>query len=262
MEILIEISLGFVVGALVGLTGIGGGALMTPALIIFLNKPVLVAIGIDFVFVVVTKFFGAVKHVRQKTVDWRLVQYLALGSVPGLMISLTVLYFLKDFNHEGILLDLWIKRILAITLIFVAGGLFYRLVRKVRIPLSEQLPTFTPLKKLATIFLGFFTGLIVGITSVGSGALIMLFLVSFFPLSAARLVGTDIVHGLVLSVVASVGYLFVLQNIEWGVVFWLLVGSLVGVVLGSHLSLKISGRMLRFILVVILLLSGFLIYPN
>lgn len=260
LELLPEIGIGLVVGTLVGLTGIGGGALMTPALVILLHKPVLVAIGIDFVFVTVTKLFGAVKHVRQKTVEWRLVRYLALGSLPGALISIFALRFLKDFNGEGMVAEFWLKKALAAVLIFVAIGLFYRLIRRVRIPLTADQLSFTPKRKLLVLLLGFVTGLIVGVTSVGSGALVMLFLIVFFPLPAGRLVGTDIVHGLILAAVTSVGYFFVLQNIEWATVAKLLIGSLPGVWLGSHLALKISGRTLRFALSGVLAVAGIAIY--
>ncbi len=254
MEILSEIGLGLIVGVLIGLTGIGGGALMTPALVILLGKPVLIAIGIDFVFVTVTKFFGVITHVRQKTVEWGLVKYLLLGSLPGALVSIFGLYVLK--NNNGDLAELWLKKALAITLIFVATALLYRLIRNVRIPPVEKVFSLARLHKVLVVLVGFVTGLIVGFTSVGSGALIMLFLIIFFPLPPSHLVGTDITHGLVLALVASAGFLLVLPNIEWNTVFWLLLGSSPGVLLGSRLSLSISGRFRRLTLIGVLFVAG------
>src|SRR5215472_2552026 len=236
--------LGFVVGLLVGLTGMGGGALMTPALILLgLARPA-IAVGTDLVWGTLTKTVGAFVHCRQKTVDFTIVKRLATGSIPGALAGLALLAYLHKHGIE--MMDRVIVRLLAIALMCVALSLFVRAMRgrKTRIETSnEGLIQGAP--AWLTSALGAVVGLLVSLTSVGSGSLIVACLVVLYPtLPMRRIVGSDIVHALLLVGISALGHLGI-GSINTSLLGALLVGSIPGVWIGSKMTAVVPERILQ-----------------
>lgn len=248
--------LGFVVGLLVGLTGMGSGALMTPALILLgLARPV-IAVGTDLVWGTLTKAVGAFVHCRQKTVDYRVVKLLAFGSVPGALAGLALLAHLHKYGVEAV--DRIIVRMLAIALICVALSLFVRTLRgqKLQIEVSnEGLIQRTP--PWLTSVLGAVVGFLVSLTSVGSGSVIVACLVVLYPASPMkRIVGSDILHALILVGISALGHLG-MGSIDVPLLGALLVGSIPGIWIGSKMSAVFPERILQPILATTLLFLGY-----
>ena len=248
--------LGFIVGLLVGLTGMGGGALMTPALILLgLARPA-IAVGTDLAWGTLTKAVGAFVHYRQKTVDFTIVRRLAIGSIPG---ALTGLVFLAHLHkHGGGAMDRVIVRMLAIALMCVAVSLLIRAIRG-RVPRiedsSESLINRAP--AWATALLGAVVGFLVSITSVGSGSLIVAVLVVLYPsTSMRRIVGSDILHALILVGVSALGHLGI-GSIDVPLLGALLIGSIPGVWIGSKTSAIVPERVLQPLLAVTLFFLGY-----
>jgi uncharacterized membrane protein YfcA len=246
--------LGFVVGLLVGLTGMGGGALMTPALILFgLARPA-VAVGTDLLWGTITKAVGAVVHSRQKTVDFTIVRRLAFGSIPGALLGLALLAFLHGRGTE--VMDRVLVRLLAVTLMCVSLSLFARTVRGSNLKIGDQFlrPVGAAWK---TSLVGAVIGFLVSLTSVGSGSLIVAGLVVLYPsTSMRRIVGSDIVHALLLVGVSALGHLGI-GNINFPLLGALLFGSIPGVWLGSRMSAAFPERILQPILATTLLFLGY-----
>ncbi|MHA4412067.1 sulfite exporter TauE/SafE family protein [Bacillus cereus] len=245
------IMMGLIIGGLVGATGIGGAALLTPFLLVLGISPS-VAVGTDLVYNSITKMFGISQHWKQKTINFRLVKYLAMGSVPSAVIAIISLHFLPILhqNREGI-----IKYMLGYVLILAAisiiiKNLFY----------NEASQNFfqkrtIEQKKSLTIFIGIILGFIVGLTSVGSGSLFAIAMIFLYKLKSPELVGTDITHAFVLVTVASIININ-LGNVDYILLIQLLIGSIPGVILGSRLSTKIPVKPLQIILAVIICISG------
>jgi len=240
---------GLFVGLLIGLTGIGGGALMTPFLILVLGTRPTVAVGTDLVYGAVTKLVGAGMHWRLGTVDLQLVKRLAYGSVPGGVAAVMVLRFLPDSLDA----DEFVRRALGAVLMLVAVVLLSRHVG-IRLP---QMPERwrTAMQGSGTVAVGGFVGALVGFTSVGSGSLLVPFLVSVYRLSAAQVVGTDVFHAAILVTVTAVGHAQG-GTVDWVIVTGLLVGSIPGVAIGSWMAPRLPARALRLALATLLLLTG------
>jgi uncharacterized protein len=248
--------LGFVVGILVGLTGMGGGALMTPALILLgLARPN-IAVGTDLVWGALTKAVGGFVHCRQKTVDFTIVKRLATGSIPGALLGLAVLVRLHKQGVET--MDRVVVRLLAIALMCVALSLFFRALR------GRSSRTDTAAKHLTdsapawlTSVLGAVVGFLVSLTSVGSGSLIVACLVVLYPSSSMRrIVGSDIVHALILVGISALGHLGI-GNINVPVLAALLLGSIPGVWIGSRTSAIVPERIFQPILGITLFFLGY-----
>ncbi len=246
---------GFGVGALVGMTGVGGGALMTPLLIVVFRLPPSIAIGTDLVNAAVMKAVGAFQHYRQGTVEPAIVGRLAMGSLPAAILGVGLVKVLKDMmGNQG---EAVLTVILAWTLILVAVMMIVRVLlahplkqvfkRRPR-PSASQQPVLT-------VLLGMAAGILVSLTSIGAGSIVMVFLVALYSTSARRLVGADIMHAAMLASVAAVGHLWA-GNVDLSVAGVLLIGSLPGVVLGSRLSVKMPDMFLRVALALTLLFSG------
>lgn len=243
--------MGLLVGFLVGLTGVGGAALLTPILIMIGVNPV-IAVGTDLVYNSITKFFGALQHWRQKTVHLKLVKYLAMGSVPASIIAVSILFLSRPVYEYQ---DHIVKHALGYILIAVALSTLIRTIFDQKFkknrwqarPLSE--------KKGLTIALGVVLGFIVGLTSVGSGSLVAIALLYFFNLKASELVGTDIAHAFLLVSAAGIAHLL-FGSVHFPLVFNLLLGSIPGVIVGSSLSAKMPTKPLRAAVSLIILLSG------
>jgi len=248
--------LGLAVGLLVGLTGMGGGAVMTPALILLgLARPV-IAVGTDLVWGTLTKAVGAFVHCRQKTVDYAIVKRLALGSIPGALAGLVLLARLQKHGVEA--MDRVIVRMLAIALMCVALSLFVRATRGrawQTQPLSEGLLHRAP--AWLTSVLGGVVGFLVSLTSVGSGSVIVACLVVLYPgLSMRRIVGSDILHALILVGISALGHLG-MGSINIPLLGALLVGSIPGVWIGSKMSAVVPERILQPILATTLFFLGY-----
>ena len=257
---------GLVIGIVVGMTGMGGGALMTPALVLFFGVPPLAAVSSDLVVSAVMKPVGGVVHLRRGTVDLRLVGLLCLGSVPsafcGVLVSRAV--------GAGAGLQEWTKLALGVALLLAATGLIVRayqgLVARGRraaesaaggeAPVVEAPAPPLRMRPLATVLVGVVGGLVVGMTSVGSGSLIIIALMALYPaLSAASLVGTDLVQAVPLVASAAVGHLL-FGDFRLDLTASLLLGCLPGVYLGARLSARAPGGLVRRALALVLLASG------
>lgn len=245
---------GFGVGVLVGMTGMGGGSLMTPLLIlVFAIKPV-VAVGTDIAYSAITKSVGGWRHLRLKTVDLGLTLWLALGSVPGAILGVKMIGVIRDHYGDGVNSVVLIS--LAIALL-VVGTLF--LVRVLFIPRNpdgeRQSVSLTAVKKAATVFLGAVLGFLVGLTSIGSGLFIALFMLTVYKLAPRRVVGTDVFHAAILLWAAGLAH-GLAGNIDYALAGSILLGSIPGVWVGSHLSVKLPEGILRTALGVVLVASG------
>jgi len=248
-----EISFGgFVVGLLVGLTGMGGGLVMTPMMIFLFGVNPTLAIGTDLVYSSVTKMFGSWQHWRQKTVDWAVVKFLSIGSVPGALLGVLAMMLLQHNFAETV--ESIVGKLLGVTYLLIALLMVYRMVSRRK---GDDRPAggiVPPKRKM--IVLGVFAGFVVGLTSVGSGTLFMAVLLMIYPVAVARLVGTDIVQAVLVTGVAGIAHLWA-GNVDLGLVGMLLLGSVPGILIGSRMTTKVPERAVRACLFVMIFLSGF-----
>jgi hypothetical protein len=243
---------GFLVGALVGLTGMGGGSLMTPLLVIVFGFDPTTAIGTDILHGAIFKSVGAARHRRLGTVHARLSGWMFLASAP---MSLVGVWAATRLEHAyGDSAESVMGRVLGVALLLGAAGLFAKSFVSYR-ERSDEPFLLTRRDKLAAVAIGFFGGFIVGLTSVGTGVFFGLTMLIVFPLRAAKIVGTDIFHAAALLWVAGFGH-FIAGNVDMSAVGWLLIGSIPGVLLSSQFTLRMPERTLRAALASVLLLSG------
>lgn len=251
----------FGIGIVVGLTGMGGGALMTPVLVLFFNVPPLTAVSSDLVASAVMKPVGSVVHLRRGTVHLGLVRWLCLGSIPA---AFTGVLIARALGH-GEEVQQVIRIALGIALLLAATGLtiraYIRLVERARRrdgradPLPQGRPT-VELRKTPTVLLGVLGGLVVGMTSVGSGSLIIIALMALYPrLKASELVGTDLVQAVPLVGAAALGHIL-FGDFRIDLTTSLLLGCIPGVYLGAHLSARAPGGLVRRALAFVLLASA------
>ncbi len=254
---------GLVVGFVVGLTGMGGGALMTPMLVFFFHINPLAAVSSDLVTSAVMKPFGSAVHIRNGTVNWRLARYLAIGSVPS---AFAGVFVLRALGGEGGSLDDAVKTALGVALLLASASLIIKAyitmqsrVRRRAAGLAQEASTSAPdivVRPLPTIAIGVAGGLIVGMTSVGSGSLIIIALLLVYPrLQASQLVGTDLVQAVPLVAAAAVGHYF-FGDFKLAVTTSLLIGSIPGVLAGAQVSSHAPGGIIRRALSLVLLASG------
>ncbi len=263
---------GLFIGFLVGLTGMGGGSLLAPIMILVFRIPPVWAVGTDIAYSTVTKALGSVVHIRQKNVNFKVALWLACGSVPATFLSVSLVQYIR--KHYGTVVNGIILHTLGFTLLLVAVLLvlkpliMHRLDQK-RIETQKQavLKSEMDLTKrsnhwekwyrpLVTALVGAFVGFLVGLTSVGSGTLIIVSMAFLFPrLTAKELVGTDIFQAFMLLAAGAIAYLSA-GTINWPIVGMLLIGSLPGVFLGSKLSKFIPDRYMRPVLATVLVISG------
>jgi uncharacterized membrane protein YfcA len=240
---------GFAVGLLVGLTGVGGGSLMTPLLILLFGMHPAAAVGTDLLYAAATKSAGSAVHGFNRTVDWRVVRRLAAGSVPTTIVSISVLSYL-DINGPGA--RQLIGWVLAFALLLTAVTLIFRnrIVARYA-PVMGALPP----NRIAvlTVIVGGVLGVLVSISSVGAGAIGVTALVLLYPtLPTARIVGSDIVHAVPLTLVAGVGHWF-LGSVDWQVFTALILGSVPGILIGSYAASRFPETALRVVLALTLL---------
>jgi uncharacterized membrane protein YfcA len=246
---------GLGVGILIGMTGVGGGSLMTPLLIlVFGTKPV-VAIGTDLAYGAITKTLGGWRHLRKGTVDLGLTLWMSAGSWPGAIVGVLAIEYIQ--KHYGDNFETFMLASLGVALFLVGAALLVRALFLKRLIAQERDEVeMTRSVKLITVPLGFVLGAILGLTSVGSGALIGLALIIVFKLTPQRVVGTDVFHAAGLLWVAGLTHM-VFGNIDYGLMLNILIGSLPGVWIGTNLMAHIPTAGLRIGLAIVLFASAF-----
>jgi uncharacterized membrane protein YfcA len=243
---------GLLIGVLVGTTGMGGGSLMTPLLVLVFGFKPTVAIGTDVLHGAIFKSFGAVRHRQLGTVHARLTLWMLLGSAPMSLLGVAVATWLKHRYGESFEDDA--QTILGVAL--VLGGVGFALKTFVQGRTKSDAPFLLQRRdKVLAVLIGLSGGFVVGLTSVGSGTFFGLLMLLLFPLTAVKMVGTDIFHAAALLWVAGVGHLAA-GNVDLSATGWLLLGSIPGVLLGSQVSIKLPDRALRIALATTLTLSG------
>lgn len=244
---------GFAVGAIVGLTGVGGGSLMTPLLVLGFGVPAVTAVGTDLLYAGITKAGGAASHGLKKQVDWRVAGLLATGSVPGTLFALAALAALPP---AGAATRLLVSTALGIMLVLTAIALVMRARLLAWAQGHAGNGWLARHRTGAAVATGALIGVAVTFSSVGAGAVGVTALLLLFPLlSTVRIVGTDIAHAVPITLLAGLGHA-VLGNVDWPMLASLLVGSLPGILLGAHLAPRIPERALRHSLAAVLLLAG------
>ncbi len=254
MDWLFTIS-GFLVGLVVGVTGVGGGSLMTPLLVLFFGVSPATAVGTDLLYASLTKTLGGWVHSRNGTVDWKVLGLLSLGSLPAALLTIALLKYLA--LDEKTLRSL-VTSVLSVALLLTASALL----------LKDSIRKFAQRKdgavyelhhrhlQAATVATGFVVGALVAISSIGAGVLGTVALLFLYPrMAAARVVGTDIAHAVPLTAVAGIGHV-ALGTVDFVLLGSLLLGSLPGIYIGSHLSAKVPENFLRPILAAMLLIVG------
>jgi len=256
VDFLLYIAAGGGVGLAVGLTGVGGGSLMTPLLILF-GFPYHVAIGTDLLYAAITKAGGVVAHRRQKSVQWSIVRHLALGSIPA---SLVTALLLKTIFTDAEQYQDLLTRSLGIMLMLTALViLFRRFLRQASDrPQGSIGLFFQEHATIVTTVSGIFLGIFVTLSSVGAGAFCAALLMTLYPrLPALHVVGTDIAHAVPLTLIAGLGHLLLLGNVDLILLVSLLVGSLPAIHLGTRLAARMPSHVLQPILAALLLGMGF-----
>ncbi|MFT5705986.1 MAG: putative membrane protein YfcA [Oceanospirillaceae bacterium] len=259
---------GFVVGVLVGLTGIGGGALMTPLLIVVFQVPLITAVSTDLLYAAITKCGGVINYYRHQLINYKIVLLMLLGSLPGSWLMLTYLQHLTDLPQREAL----INTVLGTTLLMTALAVFFRskivkFASKSTGKLNSkknQLNVFTTLVKLRpliTVLCGFALGCLVTLSSVGAGALGTALLIVCYPrMKMPEIVATDLVHAVVLTGVAGLGH-YQTGTVDLELLTYLILGSLPGVFLGSHFGVKLSATVMQPIMgSVLMLIGGYFIF--
>jgi hypothetical protein len=263
---------GLLIGFLVGLTGMGGGSLLAPIMILFFGIPPVWAVGTDIAYSTVTKALGSVIHIRQKNVNFKVALWLACGSVPATLISVGFVQYIR--KHYGAVVNGVILHALGFTLVLVAVMLVLkpfimryfdqrRIEKQKQEALTGEISSTDRTKNwekryrpIVTAMVGAVVGFLVGLTSVGSGTLIIVSIAFLFPrLTSKELVGTDIFQAFMLLASGAIAYI-VAGTINWPIVGMLLIGSLPGVYLGSKSSKFIPERYMRPVLATVLAISG------
>ncbi len=243
---------GFLVGALIGFTGMGGGSVMTPVLILFFGVNPLAAVGTDLLFAAATKTTGARVHAYRGNVDWRVVGLLALGSVPG---TLATIFMMARLPAHSPALAHVVTLAIGVALLFAAGGmLFKQLTETLLAKIAGSGPAaHAAVRPVMTVFLGLMLGVLVSLTSVGAGAFGIVVMRHLYPqLPSVRLVGSDIAHAVPLTLLAGGGH-WLIGDVNWMLLGLLLIGSIPGIVLASRCAHQIPEGILRRVLGFVLL---------
>lgn len=245
---------GAITGFFVGITGVGGGALMTPLLLLFFGVAPTTAIATDLWFAFVTKLFGFAAHSRSGNVDWKVVRRLWLGSLP---LAISIVFYVAHFHQLGT--APWLTQAIAWVVMATAVGLLLSpyLLAKGRAQRIGAPDTFKYFQPLLTVLAGAILGACVSLTSIGAGALGSVMLLYLYPLRLTphRLVATDIVHAIPLAAVAGMGYLWA-GLVDINMLISLLIGSVPAVYFGSILANKMPGRLIQLILAIVLMLAS------
>ena len=244
---------GFLIGSIVGLTGMGGGSLMTPILVIVFGFKPTFAVGTDILHGAIFKSFGAIRHRRLGTVHARLTLWMFLGSGPLSLAGVGVAALIKHrYGDTAQSIEGY-----AVGAALVAGGIGFLAKSFIKrgIQSSDDAFILSRRDKILAVIIGAVFGFVVGLTSVGSGTFFGLVMVLVYPLTMSKIVGTDIFHAAALLWVAGIGHL-VSGNVDLHATAWLLTGSIPGVLLSSRFTVRVPEVLLRFALGTILLLSG------
>ena len=246
---------GFLTGAIVGMTGVGGGAIMTPILILLLGVAPQTAVGTDLLFATITKLVAVSVHRSRGTIDWQIVRRLALGSIPAACLTLLLMFRFSAIRDAGSV----IMPALGIALVITSVAMIFRktlhgFAKHWRISTPTS---FKRVQPVLTVLAGVLLGVMITVTSIGAGALGAVMLVYLYPLrlTPAKLVGTDLAHAIPVALVAGLGHL-ALGNVNFGLLGWLLIGSLPGVWIGARASLAAPESVVRYGIAVILLIVG------
>jgi uncharacterized membrane protein YfcA len=240
---------GFVVGALVGMTGVGGGSLMTPILILLFGFYPTTAVGTDLLFATVTKSVGTTVHRAKGTIDWRIVRLLASGSLPAALAALLVLMWIGTPSPH---IARIITTLLGVALLLTAVAVLFR--TSIAAWAHRKGRQISPRRAaIGTVILGLILGAAVTLSSVGAGAIGVTALVILYPdIPTSRIVGTDIAHAVPLTLLSGLGHLL-LGSVNLGLLGALLVGSIPGVILGSLALARTNDRLIRIVLAAVLL---------
>ncbi len=248
---------GFFVGLVVGLTGVGGGSLMTPILIFFFGVKPYLAIGTDLLFAAFTKMGGTIKLARARRVDWRVVGQLCAGSIPAALLTLWVLHSLGPANAE---VQHVMTTTLGAALLLTAAATLYKVVRGKSTPGAvlpgQEAAAAQPIHAALPPLFGALIGVLVTLTSVGAGAIGVTVLMILYPrLPLSRIVGADIAYAVPLTLVAGLGHAS-LGSVDWSLLAKLLAGSIPGIWVGAHLLSHTPDRVIRSLLSVLLAYAG------
>lgn len=251
MDFAYYIIAGFLVGLLVGLTGVGGGSLMTPILMIFFNVKAAVAVGTDLLYASITKSVGIFAHGKLGNIDWKIVRLLAYGSIPAAIVTTIYLRY-SDVASDSTIAN--IKFWLGIALLLTSLSVLFRNQLAQSAKKGHWInPAYTP---TLTVILGLVLGYMVTLTSVGAGALGVTALLILYPkVNITKIVGTDVAHAVPLTLVAGLGHV-TLGTVNYQLLGTLLIGSIPGIWIGSHLSSKVAEHWIRTVLALILVYIG------
>jgi uncharacterized protein len=255
MDYLLLPGLSFLIGIIVGLTGIGGASLITPMLIFIFQVPPAIAVSSDIVAATMMKVVGGVKHWHQETLDLQVVKWLALGSVPGSLAGVGILYLIRQtglLNLDYILLRLIGGMIFFVVFLGLAQLFLKQFFPDLQLPKPPKFDLNTPSGRIRTISVGAILGSMVGMTSVSSGSLFAMVLITFFRLDSRKLVGTDLAQAAILLLFTSIGHIF-LGTVNWGLVIPIWIGTVPGVMVGAKLCEITHQGLLRFVIYVLLI---------
>ncbi len=250
---------GLLVGFLVGLTGVGGGSLMTPFLVAVMGVSAPTAIGTDMVFATLTKFTGSVQHYRQQSVNLEVAIFLGMGSIPAGLLGVATLEWIQGSFDAETVKSIMIT-IIALTLVLVGASLILRNF----MPERENDPRpgvwdgksrMSRRRRTYTVVFGALGGYLVGLTSIGSGSVMAVILLLLYPIAPAVIVGTDIAHATVLSLVVGLAHM-TQGNVDFGLAGSLLLGGIPGVLVGSRIAPWLPGKPLKTVLAVMLIFVG------
>ncbi len=250
---------GLLVGFLVGLTGVGGGSLMTPFLVAVMGVSAPTAVGTDMIFATLTKFTGSIQHYRQQSVNLEVAIFLGLGSIPAGLLGVATLEWIQGSFDPETVKSIMIT-IIAITLVLVGASLILRNF----LPEREDDPKpgvwdgksrMSRRRRMYTVVFGAMGGYLVGLTSIGSGSVMAVILLLLYPIAPAVIVGTDIAHATVLSFVVGLAHM-TQGNVEFALAGSLLLGGIPGVLIGSRVAPWLPGKPLKMILAVMLIFVG------
>lgn len=246
------LAVAFFIGIVVGLTGMGGGALMTPALI-FLGIPPTAAVANDLVAAAVNKTVGAAVHYKHGSPNLKMAKWLMIGSIPMAFAGGWIVAWMRDADMDP---ETFLKRAIGFALLLTATTLTLRIYLEMRRGNYDHNRPDPPVKPLPTLLVGAVGGLLVGLTSVGSGSLIMISLLLLYPtLSARKLVGTDLVQAIPLVLSAAISHVMV-TGIDWSILLPLIIGGSPGTFLGARMASFISQSVLRRGIAIVLCLTG------
>jgi uncharacterized membrane protein YfcA len=263
---------GILVGFCVGVTGVGGGSLMTPILISVFRIEPHIAIGTDLLYAAISKFCGSLVHAKKLNIVWPIVIWLAIGSIPASLVTTWVLEnYLSNSAHYKTLLTLVLGFMLVLTGVSIVFRQsiekFFNRYRQHQVleqTQREQLLQFTQQKKMLVVFMGVVLGVFVTLSSVGAGAFGIMALIVMFPnLPMIRIIGSDVVHAVLLTLVAGLGHMSA-GNVNFELLGWLLVGSIPAIITGTLLSSRLPEHIIRRVLGITLVALGinFMVNPS